>query len=58
MRLRKYFEKRCKELGLNFEDGLFQEETRKIKRPRLSGDVEENDTSESDDDEREVQKKR
>ncbi|KYN28417.1 Bromodomain adjacent to zinc finger domain protein 1A [Trachymyrmex cornetzi] len=58
MRLRKYFEKRCKELGLNFEDGLFQEETRKIKRPRLSSDVEENGTSESDDDEREVQKKR
>lgn len=57
MRLRKYFEKRCKELGLNFEDGLFQEETRKIKRQRLS-DAEENDTSESDDDEREVQKKR
>ena len=57
MRLRKYFEKRCKELGLNFEDGFFQEEIRKIKRPRLSSDVEENDTSESDD-EREVQKKR
>lgn len=58
MRLRKYFEKRCKELGLNFDDGFFQEETRKIKRPRLSSDVEENGASESDDDEREVQKKR
>ncbi|XP_018401590.1 PREDICTED: bromodomain adjacent to zinc finger domain protein 1A isoform X3 [Cyphomyrmex costatus] len=57
MRLRKYFEKRCKEFGLNFDDGSFQEET-KIKRPRLNSDVEENSTSESDDDEREVQKKR
>lgn len=56
MRLRKYFEKRCKELNLNFDETLFQEES-KIKRSRLdSDDVEENDASESD--ENETQKKR
>ncbi|XP_011707887.1 PREDICTED: bromodomain adjacent to zinc finger domain protein 1A isoform X4 [Wasmannia auropunctata] len=56
MRLRKFFEKRCKELGLNFDEALFQEEP-KIKRARLdSDDVEENGTSESD--ESETQKRR
>lgn len=58
MRLRKYFEKRCKELHLNFDETLFQEEP-KIKRPRLdSDDVEENGASESENDENEAQKKR
>lgn len=58
MRLRKYFEKRCKELGLNFYETFSQEEY-KIKRPRLdSDDVEENGASESEDDESEMQKKR
>ncbi|XP_011630089.1 bromodomain adjacent to zinc finger domain protein 1A isoform X2 [Pogonomyrmex barbatus] len=58
MRLRKYFEKRCKELGLNFDETLFQEEP-KIKRSRLdSDDVKENGASESEDDEREIQKRR
>lgn len=57
MRLRKYFEKRCKELGLNFDETLFQEEP-KIKRARLdSNDVEENGAS-SEDDESEAQKRR
>lgn len=57
MRLRKYLEKRCKELGLNFDEALFQEEP-KIKRLRLDSDVEENGASESEDDEREAQKRR
>ncbi|XP_070159945.1 bromodomain adjacent to zinc finger domain protein 1A isoform X2 [Polyergus mexicanus] len=53
MRLHKYFEKRCKELGLNFE--FFQEP--KVKRTRFDDDnVEENCTSDSEDDE--VQKRR
>ncbi|XP_072750012.1 bromodomain adjacent to zinc finger domain protein 1A isoform X1 [Anoplolepis gracilipes] len=43
-RLRKYFEKRCKELGLNFDE-LFQEP--KIKKARFD-DAEENCTSDSD----------
>lgn len=54
MRLLKYFEKRCKELGLNFDEELFQES--EAKRLRLDDDnVEENSASDSDD---EVQKKR
>lgn len=55
MRLRKYIEKRCKELGFNFDDTLFQEDS-KIKRPRLDI-IDENDTSESED-EREAHKRR
>lgn len=57
MRLRKYFEKRCKELGLNFDEA-FQEP--KVKRLRLdSDDIEENGASESEDDEEnETQKRR
>lgn len=56
MRLRKYFEKRCKELGLNFDE-LFQEP--KVKRARFDGDdIEENCTSDSEDDEEEAQKRR
>lgn len=52
-RLHKYFEKRCKELGLNFE--LFQEP--KVKRTRFDDDnIEENCTSDSEDDE--AQKRR
>ncbi|XP_024873934.1 bromodomain adjacent to zinc finger domain protein 1A-like isoform X1 [Temnothorax curvispinosus] len=58
MRLRKYFEKRCKELDLNFDEALFQEEP-KIKRPRLvSDDDEEDGASGSEDDESEAQKRR
>jgi len=58
MRLRKYFEKRCKELSLSLNEALSQEET-KIKRPRLNSDyVEENGASESEDDERETRKRR
>ncbi|XP_067206376.1 bromodomain adjacent to zinc finger domain protein 1A isoform X2 [Linepithema humile] len=55
MRLFKYFEKRCKELGLNFDEELFQEP--ETKRLRLDDDVEENSASDSDD-EQEAQKKR
>ncbi|XP_020291098.1 bromodomain adjacent to zinc finger domain protein 1A isoform X3 [Pseudomyrmex gracilis] len=52
-RLLKYFEKRCKELGLNFDEELFQEP--KPKRTKLdgSGDIEENNASNSEDDEKE-----
>lgn len=55
MRLLKYFEKRCKELGLGFDEQLFQEP--ETKRPRLDEDDEENSESDSDD-EQEAQKKR
>jgi len=54
MRLRKYFEKRCKELGLNFNE-LSQEP--KVKRARFDEDNEENCTSDSED-ESEAQKRR
>lgn len=52
-RLLKYFEKRCKELGLNFDEELFQEP--KSKRTKLdgNGDIEENNASNSEDDEKE-----
>ncbi|KAL6434938.1 hypothetical protein ACFW04_005240 [Cataglyphis niger] len=53
-RLHKYFEKRCKELGLNFDES-FQEP--KVKRARFDNDnVEENCRSDSEDDE--AQKRR
>ncbi|EFN63819.1 Bromodomain adjacent to zinc finger domain protein 1A [Camponotus floridanus] len=54
MRLRKYFEKRCKELSLNFNE-LSQES--KVKRARFDEDNEENCTSDSED-ESEAQKRR
>lgn len=57
MRLRKYLEKRCKELGLNFDEALFQEEP-KIKRPRLDSDDDEENGALESDDEREAQKRR
>ncbi|KAL0121189.1 hypothetical protein PUN28_008696 [Cardiocondyla obscurior] len=51
IQLGKFFEKRCKELGLNFNKIPFEEEP-KIKRPRLdSSDIEENGASESENDE-------
>lgn len=53
-RLHKYFEKRCKELGLNFDES-FQEP--KVKRTRFDNDnIEENCRSDSEDDE--AQKRR
>ncbi|EFN82387.1 Bromodomain adjacent to zinc finger domain protein 1A [Harpegnathos saltator] len=55
-RLLKYLEKRCKELGLDFDEALFQEP--KAKRMRLNGDgLEENGMTDSEDDE-EAQKRR
>lgn len=56
-RLLKYIEKRCKELGLDIDEALFQEP--KAKRARLNGDgLEENGMSDSEDDEEETQKRR
>ncbi|XP_014471104.1 PREDICTED: bromodomain adjacent to zinc finger domain protein 1A isoform X3 [Dinoponera quadriceps] len=56
-RLLKYLEKRCKELGLDFDEALFQEP--KTKRARLNGDgLEENGMTDSEDDEGEMQKRR
>lgn len=57
MRLLKYFEKRCKEIGLNFDEVLFQEP--KVKRSRLNGDdLEGSGATDSEDDEEESQKRR
>lgn len=55
-RLLKYIEKRCKELGLNYDEEFFQES--KPKRSKLdieenSDDIEENGASSSENDERE-----
>ena len=51
--MRKYFEKRCKELDLNFNEN----QEPKIKKARFD-DIEENSTSHSEDDEGETQKRR
>lgn len=56
-RLLKYLGKRCKELGLDFDEALFEEP--KAKRARLNGDgLEVNGIIDSEDDEEEVQKRR
>lgn len=60
-RLLKYFEKRCKELDLNFEGIPFEEEAEepKVKKLKLDNDnFEENGTTDSEDDNDEAQKRR